>query len=136
MGLAKIFQIAAAGLNVQTQRLRVIAENIANSETTAQTPGGEPYRRQTITFKNVFDHAAGVNRVKVARLGVDPTPFDRRFDPSHMAADEDGMVMVPNVKPLIELTDMRQAQRTYEANLNIIEVTRSMMQATVDILQS
>lgn len=136
MGLSKIFHIASSGLNVQSQRLRVIAENIANSETMAQGPGGEPYRRKTITFKNVFDRVTGVNRVKVARTGVDQTPFDRRFDPSNMAADDEGFVLIPNVKPLIELTDMRQAQRTYEANLNIIEVTREMLQSTVNILQS
>ncbi len=135
MGLSKIFNIASSGLNAQTQRLRVIAENIANSETLGQRPGGQPYRRKTITFKNVFDRVTGVNRVKVARIGVDRTPFDRRFDPSHLAADDEGFVLMPNVKPLIELTDMRQAQRTYEANLNIIEVTREMLQSTVNILQ-
>lgn len=135
MGLSKIFSIASSGLHAQTQRLRVIAENIANSETLGQGPGGEPYRRKTITFKNVFDRVAGVNRVKVASVGVDRTPFDRRFDPSHLAADDEGFVLMPNVKPLIELTDMRQAQRTYEANLSIIEVTREMLRSTVNILQ-
>lgn len=135
MGLAKIFNIASSGLSVQTQRLKVIAENIANSQTMPRSPDGEPYRRKTVTFKNVFDRVAGVNRVKVARIGVDRTPFERRFDPSHIAADEDGFVEMPNVNPLIELTDMRQAQRTYEANLNIIEVTRNMLQNTINILQ-
>jgi flagellar basal-body rod protein FlgC len=135
MGLSKIFNIASAGLNAQTQRLRVIAENLANSETMGQTPGGLPYQRKTITFKNVFDRVLGVNLVKVARQGVDRAPFERRFDPSHMASDDEGYVRVPNVNPLIELTDMRQAQRTYEANLNIIEVTRSMLRSTIDILQ-
>ena len=135
MGLSKIFNIASSGLNVQTQRLRVIAENIANSETMGQVPGGEPYRRKTITFRNIFDRVLGVDVVKVARKGVDRTPFERRYDPSHMAADEQGYVLMPNVNPLIELTDMRQAQRTYEANLNVIEVTRSMLNSTIDILQ-
>ena len=135
MGLSKIFHIASSGLNVQSQRLRVIAENLANSETMGQTPGGEPYRRKTITFKNVFDRVLGVNLVKVARTGADRTPFERRFDPSHMAADDQGYVRMPNVNPLIELTDMRQAQRTYEANLNIIDVTRNMLRSTIDILQ-
>jgi len=136
MGLSKIFHIASSGLNSQTQRLRVIAENIANTDTTAQEPGGLPYRRKTITFKNVFDRAVGVNRVKVAQVGTDHKPFERRFDPSHVAADKDGFVQMPNVEPMIELMDLREAQRSYEANLNLIEVTRTMLQQTIDILHA
>jgi len=135
MDFAKTLQISAAGMNAQGRRLRVIAENIANSSTTALEPGGEPYRRKMIGFKNELDRQLGVDLVKVARTRFDDSPFGKRFDPGNPAADADGYVLLPNVNPLIEMTDMREAMRSYEANLNVIEASRSMLRGTIDLLR-
>jgi flagellar basal-body rod protein FlgC len=135
MDLKKVFQISASGMSVQSERLKVIAENIANADSTAKTPGGMPYRRKLITFKSELDRAAGVETVGVKRVQRDQSDFGTRFDPHHPGANEDGYVLTPNVNPLIELTDMREAQKTYEANLNVIDTTRTMLQRTIQILQ-
>ena len=135
MDFGKIMQISASGMNAQSVRLRTIAENIANSESTSTTPGGEPYRRKLVTFKDVFDKTAGVNEVKIDKLTTDNSQFDKRYDPQNPGADKDGYVQMPNVNPLIEMMDMRQAQRSYEANLSVIDVTRSMAVNTVNLLK-
>lgn len=135
MDLDKSLNISAAGMRSQGTRLRVIAENIANSDSTAQTPGGEPYRRKVVTFENVLDRAIGTELVRVDSIVADRGAFSRRFEPGHPAADEDGYVLTPNVNSLMEMSDMREAQRSYEANLKAIEAARSMLQKTIDILR-
>lgn len=135
MEFLKTLQISAAGLRVQSQRLRVIAENIANAGTTALSPEGDPYRRKRIDFKNVLDRVIGAKTVRVAGLSTDKTAFGKRYDPGHPAADDDGYIKLPNVNPLIEMTDMREAMRSYEANLSVIESSRTMVQRMIDLLR-
>jgi flagellar basal-body rod protein FlgC len=128
-------QIAASGLHAQTARMRVIAENLANVDSAGKTPDEDPYRRRIPTFKAVFDEEAGGTGVEIGRLLYDKTDFQSRFEPGHPAADEHGYVRYPNVDPMIEAMDMREAQRTYEANLNVITVSRQMLGRTLDILR-
>jgi flagellar basal-body rod protein FlgC len=135
MDLTQAMHVAAAGMKVQGVRMRVLAQNLANAESTATTPGGEPYRRQTVTFENVLDRALGVEMVRVARTGVDGSPFPLRYDPGHPAANADGYVRMPNVNPLLEMMDLREAQRSFEANLNALTLARSMVQRTLDLLR-
>ena len=131
----KAMQIATSGMMAQNVRVRVISQNIANADSLATTPGGEPYQRQTVSFKNVMDRASGVEMVEVGNIGVDRTEFGRQFNPGHPAADANGYVMLPNVQPLIEMVDLRQAQRSYEANLRVIDVSRTMVSRTLDLLR-
>lgn len=128
-------KIAASGMKAQSQRLRVIAENMANADSLAKTPGGQPYRRKTVTFRNELDRVTGAEMVKVGRVGRDYGQLERKYDPSHVAADRDGYVLLPNVNPLIETMDMKEAQRTYEANLNVISVSKDMMSQTLDLIR-
>ena len=133
--LTKSTEIAISGMKAQSQRLRVVSENLANSDSLAQTPEGTPYRRKVVTFKNELDRATGINKVKVDKVRADSAEFQRRYDPKHPAADRDGYVLAPNVNPLIELMDMREAQRSYEANMNVINTSRTMLSRTVDMLR-
>ena len=135
MDLMDTLAISAAGMRVQGERLRVISENIANVDSVSEVPGGDPYRRKTITFQNALDREMGVNLVKVKKVGLDPSEFTRKYDPSNPAADKSGYVKLPNVNSLIEMNDMREAQRSYEANLKVIEVSRGMLQRTIDLLR-
>ena len=135
MDLVKTFQISAAGLRAQSTRLRVIAENLANAGTTPQAPGGTPYRRKVVTFANVLDRDLGIRKVEVAGVRTDSSPFGKRYDPGHPAADGDGYVQLPNVNGLVEMTDMRDALRSYEANLSVIEASRSIVQQTIALLE-
>lgn len=135
MGFEKSLILSAAGLKAQGDRLRVIAENLANSKSAADTPGGDPYQRRVVTFKNVLDRENGVNTVKVDRIRRDETDFPLKYDPTHPGANEQGYVKMPNVNSLVELMDMREAQRSYEANLNMIEVSKSMLTRTLDLLR-
>lgn len=135
MDLTKSLGISAAGMRSQGTRLRVISENLANAQSTAQTPGGDPYRRKVVTFANELDRASGVDNVKVAGIETDESEFERRLDPGHPAADADGYVLMPNVKPMVELMDMREAQRSYEANMNVMTAARSMLMRTIDMLR-
>lgn len=135
MDIKTTMAIAAGGLKAQGDRLRVVAQNLANADTTALTPGGEPYRRKTITFANVLDRQLGAETVKVDRIGTDPSDFVRRYEPGHPAADEAGYVLRPNVNSLVEVMDMREAQRSYEANLKVIELARNMAGKTLELLQ-
>jgi len=135
MDLAKTLAIAAAGLRVQGERMRVIAENMANADSGAAAPGLEPYRRKTVLFANVLDEASGQELVRVIGETFDDTDFERRFDPGHPSADADGYVLLPNVNTMLEMTDMRQALRSYEANLAVIEVSKTMLQKTIDLLR-
>ncbi len=135
MDLLKALNISASGLKAQGTRLRVIAENLANAESTAQRPGGEPYRRRVVTFSNVLDRELGVEKVQVGNIVPDQSDFRRRFEPGHPAADDNGYVLTPNVNTLLEVADMREAQRSYEANLKAIQSSRTMLQQTIDILR-
>jgi len=135
MDLMDSLAISAAGMRVQGERLRVISENIANADSVSEVPGGDPYRRKTITFKNELDRQAGLDLVKVQKVGLDPSEFTRKYDPNNPAADRSGYVKLPNVNALIEMSDMREAQRSYEANLKVVEVARGMLQRTIDILR-
>jgi flagellar basal-body rod protein FlgC len=128
-------RIAATGLHAQNARMRIIAENLANADSTGKTPEEDPYRRRIPTFKAVMDSDVGGKIVEVGKIALDQTDFLSRYEPGHPAADAKGYVRYPNVNSLIETMDMREAQRTYEANLNVVTVTRSMLGRTLDILR-
>ncbi len=135
MELENSLAVAASGMRVQASRLRVVAENLANAQATASTPGGDPYRRKTVSFAAELDRATGATLVTVDRYGVDRSDFVLRYLPQHPAADENGYVKFPNVNPLVELMDMREAQRSYEANLSVLGSAREMLQRTIDLLR-
>ena len=135
MDITKILDVSSAGLKAQSDRMRVIAENLANASSAASVPGGEPYRRKIVTFKNVLDREIGVENVQVDEIKGDQRPFNRRYDPGHPGADKNGYVMMPNVNSLIEMADMREAQRGYEANLSMISMAKEMLRRTIDLLQ-
>jgi flagellar basal-body rod protein FlgC len=132
----KSMQIAASGLRAQTGRMQVIAENVASADSTAQRPGGDPYRRKIPTFRSEVDRALEANTVAMGKVRQDPTDFRTKYEPGHPAADQNGYVKYPNVNSVIELNDMREAQRSYEANLNVIGATRRMIQRTIDLLRA
>jgi len=134
-GVVDAFVIAGSGMHAQGDRLRVIAENIANVDSTGQSPGAKPYQRKTITFKNVLDQEMGVEKVVVTGYGVDKSDFKKKYEPGHPAADAQGYVLYPNVSSVVELVDMHEAQRAYEANLNVIDVSRSMISQTLGLLK-
>ncbi|MGA2124712.1 MAG: flagellar basal body rod protein FlgC [Xanthobacteraceae bacterium] len=136
MDFVKSLAIAASGMRAQSGRMRVVAENIANADSTAQQPGGDPYRRRIPTFSAEVDRSLESTVVKLGRIRADPSDFRSRYEPGHPAADPRGYVKYPNVDTLIETTDMRDAQRSYEANLNVISATRRMIQRTLAILTS
>ena len=135
MDLMESLMISAAGMRAQGQRLRVVAENLANADSVAEVPGGDPYRRKTISFKNQLDRELGLETVQVQKVGEDPSDFRMKYDPGNPAADGKGYVKLPNVNSLIEMSDMREAQRSYEANLKAIEVARNMLQRTIDLIR-
>ncbi|NVN10210.1 flagellar basal body rod protein FlgC [Nguyenibacter vanlangensis] len=127
--------VSAAGMRVQAERLHVAAENLANADTTGSTPGADPYRRKTITFQEVLNHESGVSSVAIKEIGQDQTPFQTRYDPSHPAADSAGLVKMPNVNTMVEIMDTHEAQHAYEANLNTMQITRSMLTRTVNLMK-
>jgi flagellar basal-body rod protein FlgC len=133
---ARSMSIATSGLRAQAGRMRVISENIANADSTALTGGGEPYRRKIPSFTSALDRTLDAKVVTLGRVRTDQTAFRIKNEPGNPAADEAGNVKYPNVNPLVEMTDMREAQRSYEANLNIISATRRMIQRTLDILKA
>ncbi len=136
MDLTKAMEISASGMYAQGQRVKVIAENIANADSTADKPGGDPYRRQVITFKSLVDRAAGIEKVAVKRISRDSvTPFGKKYEPGSPAADGEGYVKTANVNAVVEMMDMREAQTSYEANLNLIAMSKSMIQRTIDLLR-
>lgn len=136
MNLIKSIIIAASGLTAQSSRMRVIAENLANVNSTANTPNGKPYTRQIATFKNELDRELGVSLVEAGKTVKDKTEYGKRYEPGHPAADAEGYVKTPNVNSLIEMMDMQDAQRTYEAGLNVIGSARQMMARTLELLRS
>lgn len=133
--LTNAMTISASGMVAQTMRLRVIAQNIANQDTTGSSAGADPYRRKTITFKTAIVSATGTSGVKIKDMGVDRSEFPHHYDPSNPAADAQGYVKTPNVNSFIELLDMREAERSYNANLSIMQASRSMANRTIDILK-
>lgn len=133
--LVNSLHIAASGMKAQGDRLRVVSQNIANADSLPTKPGEMPYRRKTISFKEALDRETGVDKVKVYKYGYDDSDFNRKYDPGHPAADAEGYVLTPNVNTIMEMVDMKEAQRGYEANLNVIEVSKSMIQRTVDMLR-
>jgi flagellar basal-body rod protein FlgC len=135
MQLGDTLAIAAAGSKAQGDRLRVIAENIANADSVGRSPGELPYRRKTVVFQNVLDKELGIETVKVVKRGVDPSEFNKKYDPTHPAADEQGYYLQPNVNTMVEMVDMREARRGYEANLNVIEISKTMLARTLDLLR-
>ncbi|MDA1325708.1 MAG: flagellar basal body rod protein FlgC [Proteobacteria bacterium] len=135
MDLLQSMKIAAAGMRAQGTRLKVISENIANADSLSPVPGGDPYRRKVVTFQNVLDRSIGTDLVKVRKIGVDSSEFRKNYNPGHPAADKAGYVRLPNVNALVEMMDMREAQRTYEANVRIVDVSKKLMSRTVDLLR-
>ncbi len=133
--LSDIFAISSSALKAQDQRMKVIAENIANANTTPSAPGQKPYQRQTITFKNEFDKALGAYTVHVTGVKPDTSDPIKKYDPGNPAADGQGYVQTPNVNPLIEMMDMNEANRAYQANLNTIDAARGMVLNTINLLQ-
>ena len=128
--------IATSGLRAQAGRMRVISENIANADSTAPTAEGDPYRRKVPSFSSALDRALDAKVVTLGKIRTDSTAFHVKYEPGNPAADASGNVKYPNVNPLVEMSDMREAQRSYEANLNIIAATRRMIQRTLDILKT
>lgn len=126
---------SVAALRAQSARLRVVSENLANANVTAATPGADPYVRKTVTFKDEIDRASGASIVQVRAIGTDPSPFRIQLEPGHPAADAAGHVKLPNVNPLIELSDMREAHRSYEASLQVVRQSRDMLSDLVDLLK-
>lgn len=136
MDFFRSIAVAASGLRAQAGRMRVISENIANADTTATTKGGNPYRRKIVTFQSSLDQEMGVKTVQLGRVARDRGAFKSQFDPGNPMADASGFVQKPNVDTMIESVDMREAQRSYEANLNVITTTRRMLARTLDILRA
>ncbi len=131
----KTMRISAAGMQVQNERMRLIAQNMANAQTVPGLPGEEPYRRQLISFKTEYDRTMGTDIVAVDRITEDQSAFNKEYRPGHPAADEQGFVLRPNISTLIEAMDMREAQRAYEANLRMIALSRDMLSKTIDMLR-
>jgi len=134
--LAASIRIAASGLSAQSMRLQIVSENLANAHATASRPGGEPYARKTISFETVLDDAVGSGELRVGAIGRDHAPFRTELDPGHPAADERGYVKLPNVNPLIELADMREANRSYQTNLQVVRQARDLISMTIDLLKA
>lgn len=135
MDLNSSVSVSASGLRAQSMRMRVIAENLANADSVAQTPGGDPYRRKVTVFEPTTDRATGAQGVEISSVEEDKSDFRRVYRPGNPAADQEGYVLLPNVSSLIEVADMKAAQRAYEANLGAIEAARSMTMRTVDLLK-
>jgi flagellar basal-body rod protein FlgC len=135
MDFLKSIALATSGLRVQAGRMRIIAQNIANADSTAPKPGADPYRRKIATFRGVFDRQLNMQVVELGKPTTDPSAFRVKFEPGHPSADANGNVKYPNVNALVEMMDMREAQRSYQANVNVITASRRMIQRTIDILK-
>jgi flagellar basal-body rod protein FlgC len=136
MDFLKSISIAASGLRAQAGRMRILSENIANADSTAQGAGADPYRRKVPTFRSEIDRTLDARVVALGRIRTDPSDFRLKHDPGHPSADANGNVRYPNVNSMVEMTDMREAQRSYEANINVIGATRRMIQRTLEILKA
>jgi flagellar basal-body rod protein FlgC len=135
MDLMDSMHISAAGLGAQSARLKVIAQNIANAESVGTRAGVQPYRRQTVTFKEVLDKESGVKLVQPTKIGTDNSDFTTRYEPTNPEANAQGNVLYPNVNSMVEMVDMREARRGYEANLNVIEASKSMFSDTLSVIK-
>ena len=136
MDFLRTMAIAASGLKAQAGRMRIISENIANADSTPTRAGADPYRRKVMSFTSEFDREIAARTVGIGRIRPDTSEFRMKYEPGHPAADQNGNVKYPNVNSLVEMTDMREAQRSYEANVNLITATRRMIQRTIDILKA
>jgi flagellar basal-body rod protein FlgC len=134
--LTAALRVAGAGLEAQSTRMRVVSENLANAQSTGKTPGSDPYQRKTISFSAELDRVSGVSLTEVDKIGRDKSPFRVEYDPDHPAADDTGYVKLPNVNMLIELADMREANRSYEAGLQMVKQGRQMISMTIDLLRN
>jgi flagellar basal-body rod protein FlgC len=134
--LSTALKVAASGLDAQSQRVRVVSENLANAQSTGNTPGAEPYQRKTITFAATLDRATGGSFASVSDIGRDTSAYPVEFLPGHEAADENGYVRMPNVNVLLEMADMREANRSYEANLQVVKQARELISMTIDLMRS
>ena len=134
--LVASLKVAASGLEAQSTRIRIVSENLANARSTGDTPGADPFRRKTVTFAAELDRASGASLVEVERLGFDEGAVSTEYDPGNPAANADGVVKMPNVNMLIEMADMREANRSYEANLQSIKQSRDLISATIDLLRA
>jgi len=132
----KTLAIAASGLRAQAGRMRIISENIANADSTPSSPSANPYRRKVPTFHTELDRSLGVQLVELGKVQTDQSDFRLKYEPGHPAADKNGNVKYPNVNSLVEMADMREAQRSYEANINVVTATRRMLMRTIDILRA
>ena len=122
-------------MKAQSERLKVISQNMANADSVSADPNGEPYRRQVVSFQNYLDPATGAQKVRVNKIVKDMSPFEKKYEPNHPAADAQGYVSLPNVNPLVEMMDMKEAQRVYDANLNMLKTAREMNSSVLDILK-
>lgn len=136
MDLQSAVETSLSGMHSQSTRMRIIAENIANADSTSKDASGEPYRRRTVSFENELDRATGAKLVKVSGVLKDKSEFQTRYDPTHPSADASGYVKSPNVNVLIETMDMRDAQRSYEANLAAVKAAQGLMVRTIDLLNT
>lgn len=134
--LVASMKVAASGLEAQSTRIRIVSENLANARSTGDTPGADPFRRKTVTFVSELDRVSGASLVEVERLGFDEGEFTSEYDPGNPAADAKGYVKMPNVNVLVEMADMREANRSYEANLQSIKQSRDLISATIDLLRA
>lgn len=134
--LAIAMKVSSAGLEAQTQRMRIVSQNIANSGVTGTTPGSDPYTRKTISFSEVVDRETGISLIEVGKTGLDKSPFIEKYEPNHLAADERGMVKYSNVDMLSEMVDMRETIRFYEANLEAAKQARNLISMTLDMMRS
>jgi flagellar basal-body rod protein FlgC len=135
MDLTQALSISGQGMDAQTERLRVIAENLANQDSTGSTPGSTPYQRRTVQFQNVLNQAIGASSVRVKAVVPDTSPFPLKYDPSNPAANPQGYVRMPNVNSFVEMMDMKEAERSYSANLNVMQASRSMLSRVIDLLK-
>jgi flagellar basal-body rod protein FlgC len=133
--LSATLKVAASGLTAQSERLRIVSENLANAQSTGSTPGSEPYQRKTIVFSAELDRALGASAVEVSSINRDPAAFPLEFLPGHEAADESGYVKMPNVNVLVEMADMTEANRSYEANLQVVKQARDLISMTIDLMR-
>jgi flagellar basal-body rod protein FlgC len=134
--LSAALKVAASGLTAQSERLRVVSENMANAQSTGRTPGSDPYRRKTISFASVLDRPSGASTVEIANIGHDTGAFPVEYQPGNQAANDAGYVKMPDVNVLIEMADMREANRSYEANLQVIKQARELITMTIDLLKT